>query len=425
MIKRNLIGLALLGVIVFCVAFLGCGKKANPLNAGTGLGPAEIAGGLPHVSGVFSAANGGSQLNNSDQIVVVFDKPMDPATINTSTITVTAYGKDSGKSGTITYYRETNRAVFAPSSNFVDSSAYVVTVTTGVHDLKGNPLDGNGNNYAESAYDNYRAGVYTAGGVGSMPDLVPPKVGDWGPQGNAVPTSAQIYLRSNATDLNIGTLNTSTITLWDEEKGSQVVMPSPLVWQDSIGSSWALFSGVALSEGTVYRVKASVDIKDNAGNSLDGNGNARSESGLYDEVSWLFCTQITGGTTTPPRVNTPIPRSTGLILTVTFANGPMDIATINSSNIRLYDKADKTGYILGTVRPTFDGNGFTYSLENLPDTINYIWISRNVQNNIGGANGSLKFKLNSNGNSIGGEEGIPAYKFGGPLASDDFFGQVR
>lgn len=425
--KHNLIGAALPGVLVLCLAFSGCGKKANPLNPGTGVGPAGATAGLPHVTSVRSS-DGDSLLGNSDQIVVVFDKPMDPATINTSTITVTAYGKEGGtggvaKNGTITYYRESNRAVFAPSGNFVDSSAYVMTVTTGARDLKGNALDGNGNNFAEAAaYDNFRGALYSNGGANRIPDLNPPRVNDWQPQINDVASPAQIFLRFNSNDLNPATLNTSTITLW-VEGGIQIGLPSPRVVQDSLGSSWVFFSNVSLSEGTIYRVKASVDIKDNSGNSLDGNGNKRSESALYDEVSWLFCTLIAGGNTAPPLKSSH--SISGLLLTVSFSGGPMDAGTFTADHIKLCSNADKTGYVPGTIRSTFDGNGFTYSLENAPASGNlYIWISRNVQNSIG-ANGGRKFKLNSNGNYIGGEEGIPAHKFGGPMASDDFFGPVR
>ena len=427
MFRRNPIALALLGVIVLCVAFSGCGKKANPLNPGTGVGPAEAGAGLPHVTSVRSS-DGDSLLSNSDQILVVFDKPMDPATINASTITVTAYGKEGGtggvaKNGTIAYFRETNRAVFAPSGNFVDSSAYVVTVTTGAHDLKGNPLDGNGNNFAEAAaYDNFRGALYSSGGANRIPDLTPPRVADWQPQGYDVASPAQIFLRFNSNDLNGGTLNTSTITLW-VEGGSQVGLPSPRVVQDSLGSTWVNFSNVSLSEGTIYRVMASVDIKDNGGNFLDGNGNTRSESALYDEVSWPFCTTILVGNTAPPFKSSH--SISGLLLTVNFSGGPMDAGTFTAENIKLCTNADKTGYVPGAIRSTFDGNGFTYSLENVPASGNlYIWISRKVQNSIG-ANGGRKFKLDSNRNFIGGEEGIPAYKFGGPLASDDYFGQVR
>jgi len=424
--KHNLIGTALVGALVLWVAFLGCGKKANPLNPGTGAGPAEAGAGLPHVTSVCSS-DGDSLLSNSDQIVVVFDKPMDPATVSGSTISVAAYGRESGtKAGTITYYRETNRAVFVPSANFVDSSAYVVTVTTSAHDLKGNPLDGNGNNFAEAAaYDNFRGALYSNGGGGRIPDLTPPRVDDWQPQENTVDSSAQIYLRFHSNDLNTGTLNTSTITLWDVDRGSQVGLPSPHVVQDStgMGVTFVLFNGVPLSQGTVYRVKASVDIKDNSGYSLDGNGNGRQEVALYDEVSWLFCTQIVGGNTTPPAKSSH--SISGLVLTVYFSNGPMDGGTLNENTVKLYTGSNKTGYIPGTVRQTFDGNGFTYSLENAPSSGNlYVWINRNVQNSIG-ANAGLKFKLDANGNGIGGEEGIQSYKFGGPLASDDFFGQVR
>ena len=422
--RRNLIGLALLGALVLCVAFSGCGKKANPLNAGTGVGPAEAAATLPHVSAVISAKNGGALLDNSDQIVVVFDKPMDPATISGNTISVTAYGTGENglKAGFINYYRDENRAVFTPTTSFANTTGYLVTVTTGAQDLKGKALDGNGNNLAEVwNYDNFRGGVFTAGGV--VPDITPPQVfaNNYGPTSWGNATNTPIFVVFTTNDLDWGSLQTADAFAVYDAAGNKVGTGPLTVDSVNIGG-WrtrAAYNTTSLSPGVVYTVKLLSTVKDRSGNTLDGNGMNGSEAATWDDVEWPFCTLPTSGSGAPPIVSSASISPDNLVLTVNFSQS-MNISTFTSSNVKVYLYGNKTGYILGTIRWKLAGDGYTYSLENAPSSGPlYIWVSRNVSNSL-----LTGFKLDSNGNGVGGEEGISPRRFGS-RASDDFFGQVR
>ena len=428
--RRNLIGLALLGALVLCVAFSGCGKKANPLNAGTGIGPAEAAATLPHVTAVISAKNGGALLDNSDQIVIVFDKPMNPATINTGTITVKAYGtgENGDKEGTITYYRDQNRAVFAPTTSFTNTTGYLVTVTTGAQDLKGKALDGNGNNLAEvPKYDDFRGplprGVYTAGGAVNVPDIDPPQVfaNNYGPTSWGNATNTPIFVVFTTNDLDWGSLQTADAFAVYDAAGNKVGTGPLTVDSVNIGG-WrtrAAYNTTSLSPGVVYTVKLLSTVKDRSGNTLDGNRNGFSEEATWDDVEWPFCTLPTSGSGAPPAYSSHNISSDSLVLTVYFSQS-MNTSTFTSSNVKVYTANNKTGYVPGTIRSTFAGNGFTYSLENAGTGPLWVWVSRNVNNSL-----VTGFKLDSNGNGVGGEEGIPANRFGGPLASDDLWRSVR
>ena len=422
--KHKLIGAALLGALVLCVAFSGCGKKANPLNAGTGVGPAEAAATLPHVSAVISAKNGGALLDNSDQIVVVFDKPMDPATISGNTISVTAYGTGENglKAGFINYYRDENRAVFTPTTSFANTTGYLVTVTTGAQDLKGKALDGNGNNLAEVwNYDNFRGGVFTAGGV--VPDITPPQVfaNNYGPTSWGNATNTPIFVVFTTNDLDWGSLQTADAFAVYDAAGNKVGTGPLTVDSVNIGG-WrtrAAYNTTSLSPGVVYTVKLLSTVKDRSGNTLDGNGMNGSEAATWDDVEWPFCTLPTSGSGAPPAYSSHNISSDSLVLTVYFSQS-MNTSTFTSSNVKVYTANNKTGYVPGTIRSTFAGNGFTYSLENAGTGPLWVWVSRNVNNSL-----VTGFKLDSNGNGVGGEEGIPANRFGGPLASDDLWRSVR
>ena len=71
------------------------------------------------------------------KITATFSEAMAPATITTTTFTVTAPGPTS-VSGTVTYAGTT--ATFTPSSNLAVSTLFTATITTGVKDLADNAL---------------------------------------------------------------------------------------------------------------------------------------------------------------------------------------------------------------------------------------------------------------------------------------------
>lgn len=83
----------------------------------------------------ISPANGATSVLPTTNIVITFSEEMDPATINTSNITLSG-----GVTGTVAYLAGSRMATFTPSVGFSLSTNYTVTVGTGVADLAGNTL---------------------------------------------------------------------------------------------------------------------------------------------------------------------------------------------------------------------------------------------------------------------------------------------
>ena len=75
----------------------------------------------------------------NEKIAATFSEAMDPLTITTADVTVTAPGQ-SPVSGTVAYAGTT--ATFTPSSPLAPNTTYTATITTGAKDLAGNPLAG-------------------------------------------------------------------------------------------------------------------------------------------------------------------------------------------------------------------------------------------------------------------------------------------
>ena len=92
---------------------------------------------------LVTPANGNSGLCSTTAIIsATFSKAMNPATITTSTFTVTAPGGAS-VAGTVSYAAATNIATFTPSSALALNTAYTATITTGAADTFGNRLEAN------------------------------------------------------------------------------------------------------------------------------------------------------------------------------------------------------------------------------------------------------------------------------------------
>ncbi len=75
-------------------------------------------------------------------VSATFNKAMNPATINSSTFTVTGPGGAS-VDGTVSYVAATHMATFTPTLNLALDTAYDATITTGVMDAFGNHLAAN------------------------------------------------------------------------------------------------------------------------------------------------------------------------------------------------------------------------------------------------------------------------------------------
>src|ERR1700682_5005414 len=76
-------------------------------------------------------------------INATFSTGMDPAAINTGTLTVAEPGTTTLIIGTVTYNAASKVATFTPASNLASNVLFTATVTTGAKDLAGNPLAAN------------------------------------------------------------------------------------------------------------------------------------------------------------------------------------------------------------------------------------------------------------------------------------------
>jgi len=126
-------------ISAFLVAALvaGCSdsdKNANAGNPGDPLTP-------PTVTSVTPAAGSTLVCPIPAVITATFSKAMNPATISTTTFTLTAAG--TSVAGSVSYAAATNTATFTPSATLAPNTTFTATITTGAKDTFGNSLAAN------------------------------------------------------------------------------------------------------------------------------------------------------------------------------------------------------------------------------------------------------------------------------------------
>jgi hypothetical protein len=115
---------SLVSIIPLAALFLvSCNSVTHP--------PTSQPADAPTVSMVVPQTSG---VGTNRQIAVVFSKPMDPASINTSTFVI------AGVAGTVTYDSVNMIAAFKSAKDFAASTTYNASITTGAKDLSGTPL---------------------------------------------------------------------------------------------------------------------------------------------------------------------------------------------------------------------------------------------------------------------------------------------
>lgn len=101
--------------------------SCNVVNNSPTLQPSDA----PTVSMVVPQTSG---VGTNREIAVVFSKPMDPASINSSTFVV------AGVTGTVTYDAVNMIGAFKASAEYTVNTTYSASITTGAKDLSGTPL---------------------------------------------------------------------------------------------------------------------------------------------------------------------------------------------------------------------------------------------------------------------------------------------
>jgi Ice-binding-like/Bacterial Ig-like domain len=122
---------------LLAVLMAGCGDPDK--NAGSGSPGAPLT--PPTVITVTPPNASTLVCPNTALVTATFSKPMNPATINTTTFTLTMAG--ASVAGAVTYVAATNIATFTPSAALAPSTAFTATITTGVQDQFGNGLAAN------------------------------------------------------------------------------------------------------------------------------------------------------------------------------------------------------------------------------------------------------------------------------------------
>lgn len=112
--------------MLLAVVMTGCNKDNDPV----------VPNGVKPTVSSTDPLNNAIDIGRNNAISIEFSKEMNPATINTSTFTVTQGG--TLVPGTVTYTGMT--ATFTPTSNLAGNTVYTATITTQAKDVTGQAL---------------------------------------------------------------------------------------------------------------------------------------------------------------------------------------------------------------------------------------------------------------------------------------------
>ncbi len=254
----------------------------------------------------------------STVVTATFSEAMNPATINTTTFTLTAGTPPVAVSGVVTFTGST--ATFTPSSALALNTVYTATITTGAQDLNGDAL---ANNFTWS---------FTTSATACVPPTVisvAPPIGATGICQNTV------VVATFSVAMNPATINTTTFTL--TAPGTPPVAVAGTVTYDAATDAATFTPTNPLALNTLYTATITTGAQDLAGGAL-----------AADKV-WTFTTATTACTTAPA-----VPLGTAcmfgiLAATPAVANsGPTNV----TGDIGIFPAASITGFPPGTLTGT-------------------------------------------------------------------------
>ncbi|MGK2963136.1 MAG: Ig-like domain-containing protein, partial [Gemmatimonadaceae bacterium] len=248
-------------------------------------------------------AAGASQVSLVADVNVVFSEPMDPATINASTLLLRVTD-GAAIAGTVTYNAETRRATLVPTGGLPNFTTLTATITTGARDLAGNALQ--------------QATSWTF----TTHDEVPPTVIAATPANGATGVSPNSVVTITFSErMNPATINASTITLRITSSGTAI---TSVVTYNADTRVATLTPSGPLSENVNYTLTVSTGVRDEQGNAMAAP----------------YSLSFTAGDTTSPTVVSTVPAdgatgvATGTTVSATFSE-PMNTATINTGTFTL------------------------------------------------------------------------------------------
>ena len=271
-------------------------------------GAASCLPGPPTVVSV-TPPNGAAGVCPNTALTAIFSEAMNPATINTTTFTLTGPGATS-VAGTVTYDASRYAATFTPSSILALNTLFTATITTGAQDPSGNAL---ATNYVWAFTTSVAACTITT----------PPAVIFATPLAGAVgvcPSTAVTATFSVA--MNPATINTTTFTL----TGPGATAVTGVVTYDAPSDTATFTPSSALTVSTLYTATITTGA-------MDANGIA-----LASNYVWTFTTA--SEPCGPPTVSSvaPLAGAVGVCpstaVNATFSEA-MNPATINTTTFTL------------------------------------------------------------------------------------------
>src|SRR6202171_1389749 len=124
-------------ILAFLLAVLMAGCGDSDKSTGNPGSPLTA----PTVTSVTPPSGSPPVCPNAAVVTATFSKAMNPATITTTTFTLS--GPSGAVSGTVSYAAATNTATFTPSASLAPSTTFTATITTGAQDAFGNALAAN------------------------------------------------------------------------------------------------------------------------------------------------------------------------------------------------------------------------------------------------------------------------------------------
>src|SRR5579864_1366534 len=254
----------------------------NARNPGAPLTPPTVISVTPPDSSTLASPG-------STVITATFSKPMNPATVNTSTFTLTSGG--TSVSGQVTYVAATNIAIFTPSGGLAPGT-FTATITTGAKDAFGIALSAN---FVWS----FRTGAPSV--ISTVPTS----------GATAVPVNTLVSATCSEA-MNPATINGTTFTVTGPGA-------TPIAGTVTYAGTTATFTPSAiLANSTVFTATITTGAKDPAGASLAAN------------FVWTFTTAAA-----PTVVSTvPVTGATGVAVNTTISatfSEAMNAATINGT----------------------------------------------------------------------------------------------
>ncbi len=290
-------------------------------------------------------------LNNATNVALnkvlaaTFSVPMDPATINTATFTVTYGSTPTVVPGTVFY--SGNKATFTPTNNLLANTVYTATITTGAKNTVGTALAAN----------------YVWTFTTETPNA--PTVISTDPLNNATGvTLNKVVTATFSTVMDPITINGLSFTVMNGT--------TPVAGIVTYTGTTASFTPTSsLIPGTVYTATISTIAQNMAGTPLASN------------YVWSFTTLVP----TPPTVISTDPLNNAInvplnkIVTATFST-VMDPATINGISFTV---KNGTTSVPGVVTYTGTTASFTPTVNLLPNTLYTATITTAAKNMAGTA----------------------------------------